>query len=109
MHNIKRVFRILGIKRIQLDFEFILGNVLTKTWYVVWWVIPFILSGLFLWAVVTLPSNGILGADPEWLYGTGWGVVIMSIVFIFAVGLYTVLKQEEYYTFSDVSIRLAFK
>lgn len=92
-----------GINRIQLDFEFIVGRRLTKTWYVLWWIGPLTLLAFFIWALVTLPLNGTLKDDPAWLYGIGWAIILMAFIFILVVGFYTVFKQEEYFTFFDVS------
>lgn len=63
---------------------------------------PLILIGLFSWGLSTLPLEGSLEEDPEWLYGTGWAVVLVSIVYIFIIGLRSVINQDGY-TFSDVS------
>ncbi|KAK5642446.1 hypothetical protein RI129_008613 [Pyrocoelia pectoralis] len=101
------VFEILAIvafygsKRIQLDFEFILGKSLSKLWIVFWWFIPFVLSGLFIWALCTISLTGIWERDPPWLYSVGWALVFASLVIIFALGCYQVQKQDEYYTFND--------
>ncbi|KAF5280549.1 hypothetical protein FQR65_LT00300 [Abscondita terminalis] len=90
-----------GSKRIQLDFEFVLGKSLSKIWIFFWWIIPPILSGLFIWALCTLPLTKIWDKDPVWLYVTGWTLVFASLVVIFALGCYQVQKQDEYYTFND--------
>ncbi|KAB0796651.1 hypothetical protein PPYR_10712 [Photinus pyralis] len=101
------VFEILAIvafygsKRIQLDFEFILGKSLSKLWIVFWWLIPFVLSALFIWALCTVSLTGIWERDPAWLYSVGWALVFASLVIIFALGCYQVQKQDEYYTFND--------
>lgn len=50
--------------------------------------------------------TGITTVDPAWLYGIGWAVVVTALVFIFVVGIFTATKQEEYYTFQDVSSSL---
>ncbi|XP_045461897.1 sodium-dependent nutrient amino acid transporter 1-like isoform X2 [Harmonia axyridis] len=85
-----------GIEKIQCDFEFMLGQVLSKFWLVLWWIIPLLLTGIFCWGLATLP----FGNDPEWLSGTGWGVVLMATIFIFAMGIYTITKQDGY-SFTD--------
>ncbi|KAF5288263.1 hypothetical protein FQA39_LY04031 [Lamprigera yunnana] len=90
-----------GSKRIQLDFEFILGKSLSKLWVIFWWIIPFVLSGLFIWALCTVTLTGIWVKDPIWLYGTGWALVLSALIIIFALGCYQVQKQDEYYTFND--------
>lgn len=87
----------------QLDFEFVVGRRLTKTWYALWWFVPLVLFIFFLWTLATIPANGLLGEDPVWMYGVGFGVLLMALVFIVAIGLYTVYKQEDYFTFYDVS------
>lgn len=87
----------------QLDFEFLVGRRLTKSWYVLWWLAPLVLFAFFIWALVTIPSNGILDNDPVWMYGIGFGVLLVAFIFILAIGLYTVYKQEEYFTLFDVS------
>ncbi|KAL3283904.1 hypothetical protein HHI36_018073 [Cryptolaemus montrouzieri] len=81
-----------GIEKIQCDFEFMLGQVLSRFWLVLWWIIPLLLTGIFCWGLVTLP----FGNDPEWLSGTGWGVVLVATIFIFAMGMYTITKQDAY-------------
>ncbi|KAK9891443.1 hypothetical protein WA026_014676 [Henosepilachna vigintioctopunctata] len=81
-----------GIEKIQCDFEFMLGQVLSKFWLVLWWVIPLLLTAIFCWGLAVLP----FGNDPEWLSGTGWGVVLVATIFIFAMGLYTITKQDAY-------------
>lgn len=90
-----------GSKRIQLDFEFVLGKSLSKIWIVLWWFIPLVLSGLFIWALCTVSLTGIWAKDPMWLYITGWALVLAALVVIFALGCYQVQKQDEYYTFND--------
>lgn len=99
---------ILGINRMQLDFEFIIGRRLTKMWYVLWWFVPLVLFAFFIWALVTIPSNGMLDDDPVWMYGVGFGVLLVALIFILAIGLYTVYQQEEYFTFADVNTKQAF-
>lgn len=89
----------------QLDFEFIIGRKLSKMWYMLWWFIPLVLLAFFTWTLVTIPSNGILGDDPIWMYGVGFGILLIAVAFILAIGFYTVFKQEEYFTFADVSIK----
>lgn len=76
---------------------------MSKLWYAIWWSIPLVILGVFIWALATVQLNGITKVDPEWLYGTGWAIVLMAIVFILAAGIYTTTKQEEYYSFGDVS------
>lgn len=90
-----------GSKRIQLDFEFILGKSLSKLWIGFWWLVPIILAALFIWALSTLPLSGIWIKDPDWLYGTGWAIVLTALIFIIAMACYQVFNQDEYYTFND--------
>lgn len=94
---------ILGINRMQLDFEFIVGRRLTKMWYVLWWFAPLVLFAFFIWALATIPANGMVDEDPAWMYGIGFGIIFIAFIFILAVGFYTVYKQEEYLTIADVS------
>lgn len=87
----------------QLDFEFIIGRRLTKMWYVLWWFVPLVLFAFFIWELVTIPSNGMLDDDPIWMYGVGFGVLLIALVFILTIGFYTVYQQDEYFTLADVS------
>lgn len=86
----------------QLDFEFIVGRRLTKLWYVLWWLAPLVLFSFFIWELVTIPSNGMIDQDPIWMYGVGFGILLVAFIFILAIGFYTVSKQEEYFTLTDV-------
>lgn len=90
-----------GIERIQCDFEFMIGQVLSKLWIVLWWIIPLVLTGIFCWGLATLPFEN----DPEWLSGAGWGVILVTIIFIFIIGIYTVAEQDGY-SFVDVSFEI---
>lgn len=94
----------LGSKRILLDFEFILGQKLSKLWIGLWYIASIILLGLFLWGLSTLgcyfdPKS----IDPSWLYIFSWSVIVISLLFILYMGLHTINDQDEYYTFIDVS------
>ncbi|KRT81358.1 neurotransmitter transporter [Oryctes borbonicus] len=91
-----------GSKRIQSDFEFILGRRLPIIYIILWWLCPFILCGIFLWAVAEIVHiTGYLTEDPVWLYATGWAIVLLAIVFILAMGFFQASKQDDYYTFND--------
>lgn len=96
---------ILGINRMQLDFEFIIGRRLTKMWYVLWWFVPLVLFAFFIWTLITISSNGMLGDDPVWMYGVGFGILLVAVIFILVIGFYTVYKQDEYFNFCDVNKR----
>ncbi|KAJ8971081.1 hypothetical protein NQ317_014754 [Molorchus minor] len=89
-----------GTERIKSDFEFMLGHILSKIWLLLWWLLPVLLTAIFTWGMVTLPLEGIYKADPVWLYGIGWGVLLTAFIFIFLIGFYIVFKQDGY-TFSD--------
>ncbi|XP_044751675.1 sodium-dependent neutral amino acid transporter B(0)AT3-like isoform X2 [Coccinella septempunctata] len=89
-----------GIEKIQCDFEFMLGQVLSKFWLVLWWIIPLLLTGIFCWGLATLP----FGNDPEWLSGTGWGVVLVAISCIFFIGIHTITQQDGYGFIDKVKI-----
>lgn len=98
------LFPISGSKRIQSDFEFILGRKLPILYILLWWLCPFLLSGIFIWSLATLVHvTGYLMDDPIWLYATGWSVVLLAVMFILVMGLCQASKQDDYYTFSDVS------
>lgn len=90
-----------GTERIKSDFEFMLGHILSNIWLLLWWLLPLLLTGIFAWALITLPSDKFID-DPEWLYGTGWAIVLTAAIFIFIIGMYTVTKQDGY-TIIDVS------
>lgn len=91
-----------GCKRILADFEFILGNKVSKCWVVFWWLTPFLLIAFLIWRLCM--ENLVDGiVDEVWVYAVGWGVVLTALVFIFAMGFYNVYHQDEYYTFIDVS------
>lgn len=93
----------LGMSRIQSDFEFMLGHILSKVWIILWWLVPILLTIVFAWGLATLPLEGIYKVDSDWLYGTGWAVVLTATLFIFILGLCTVLKKDGY-TFKHVNI-----
>lgn len=85
-----------GLARIRSDFEFMLGHILSRIWIILWWCNPILLTGIFAWGLITLPLEGIYKTDPIWLYGTGWGVVLISTIFIFVIGIFIVRKQSGY-------------
>lgn len=99
---IKTVFTTLGTSKIQSDFEFMLGHILSKFWLVLWWVIPFLLTGILLWGFLTLYLNELFNTDPLWMYAGGWGVVLTAVVFILVVGIF-VMSKHDGYTICDVS------
>ncbi|XP_019766343.1 sodium- and chloride-dependent neutral and basic amino acid transporter B(0+) isoform X3 [Dendroctonus ponderosae] len=88
-----------GTTRIQSDFEFMLGHILSKIWLILWWFIPFLLIGVFVWGLATMPLEGSAN-DPVWLYAVGGGVVLTAFVFIFVMGLF-VMRNQDGYTSSD--------
>ncbi|XP_017786840.1 PREDICTED: sodium-dependent nutrient amino acid transporter 1 isoform X2 [Nicrophorus vespilloides] len=90
-----------GPKRLQSDFEFILGNSLTTVWLGLWYLCPLLLLGIFIWCLATMPLTGYDSDDPLWVYATGWAVVAGALVFIVIVGFYTAAQQVEYFTFGD--------
>ncbi|CAG9818963.1 unnamed protein product [Phaedon cochleariae] len=85
-----------GTERIKSDFEFMLGHILSNCWLVLWWISPLILTALFAWGMITLPLEGIFKDDPSWLYGIGWGVVLIATFLIFVIGFYVVYQQDGY-------------
>ncbi|XP_050295755.1 sodium- and chloride-dependent neutral and basic amino acid transporter B(0+)-like isoform X2 [Anthonomus grandis grandis] len=89
-----------GTNRIQSDFEFMLGHILSKIWLGLWWFIPFLLTGLFIWALSTMQLNGIYRVDPVWLYALGWSVLLIAIIFIIATGIF-ITRQHDGYTIID--------
>lgn len=93
-----------GLKRIKIDFEFMVGHTLSRVWLLLWWIIPLYLTGMFAWAMITLPLEGLKdNEDPSWLYGIGWGIVLSTTFLIFVVG-YCVISKQDGYTFKDVSM-----
>lgn len=98
----KLFYNLLGTSKIQSDFEFMLGHILSKFWLVLWWVIPFLLTGILVWRVSTLFLNNLFSTDPLWMYAGGWGVVLTAFVFIIVVGLF-VMSKHDGYTICDVS------
>lgn len=78
-----------------------LGHILSKTWLILWWFIPFLLIGVFVWGLATMPLEGATN-DPIWIYALGGGVVLTAFVFIFVMGLF-VMRNQDGYTSSDVS------
>lgn len=85
-----------GTSKIQSDFEFMLGHILNKFWLVLWWVIPFLLTGILLWGLLTLYLNELFNTDPIWMYAGGWGVVLTAFVFILVVGIFVMCKHDGY-------------
>ncbi|CAH1105467.1 unnamed protein product [Psylliodes chrysocephalus] len=90
------VLAFYGVERIQSDFEFMLGHILSKFWLILWWLAPIVLTSIFAWGMITLPLEGIFRNDPPWLYGVGFGIVLTSSLLIFVTGLYIVTKQDGY-------------
>lgn len=79
-----------------------LGHILNKFWLVLWWFIPFLLTGILLWGLLTLYLNELFHIDPLWMYAGGWGVVLTAFVFILVVGIF-VMSKHDGYTICDVS------
>ncbi|NP_001137203.1 bloated tubules [Tribolium castaneum] len=84
-----------GTERIKSDFEFMLGHILSNVWLILWWLLPLLLTGIFAWALITIPEDEFV-EDPEWLYATGWAVVLTAAIFILVIGIYTVTKMDGY-------------
>ncbi|RZC22675.1 bloated tubules, partial [Asbolus verrucosus] len=85
-----------GTERIKSDFEFMLGHILSNVWLILWWLLPLLLTGIFAWALITLPYEDTFMNDPEWLSGTGWAIVLTAAIFIFVIGFHTTTKQDGY-------------
>ncbi|XP_076272961.1 solute carrier family member bloated tubules isoform X3 [Rhynchophorus ferrugineus] len=85
-----------GTGRLQSDFEFILGRLLSKFWLCLWWLTPLFLTGVFVWGLATLSLEGIFKVDPVWLYAVGWALVLTAFIFIFAIGVFVSRKQDGY-------------
>lgn len=101
----RNLFILTGSERILLDFEFILGQKLSKIWILLWCIAPVILLALFAWGLATLgPYLDSTSSDSEWYYLFSWSIIVICILFVFYMGFHTVNNQEEYYTFIDVSI-----
>ncbi|XP_022909976.2 sodium- and chloride-dependent neutral and basic amino acid transporter B(0+) isoform X1 [Onthophagus taurus] len=96
-----------GCQRLQSDFEFIVGNKIPNFFIGLWWICPFLLLGILIWSLSTLNLNGytLLNGetliDPIWLYATGWSIVLLSIIFIIAIGIFHASRQDEYYSNLD--------
>ncbi|XP_066250792.1 sodium-dependent nutrient amino acid transporter 1 isoform X1 [Euwallacea similis] len=89
-----------GTSRIQSDFEFMLGHILSKIWLFMWWIIPLVLTGILLWGLAVIYLEEMFSSDPVWLYGIGWAVVLTTFLLIIAMGL-VVLRKQDGYTVCD--------
>ncbi|XP_030753330.1 sodium-dependent nutrient amino acid transporter 1-like isoform X1 [Sitophilus oryzae] len=85
-----------GTTRLQSDFEFILGRLLSKFWLFLWWFIPIFLTAIFVWGLVTLPFEGTYKEDSIWLYAVGWSMVLIAFLFVFVMGVFVMRKQDGY-------------
>ncbi|OQR78625.1 sodium- and chloride-dependent glycine transporter 2-like [Tropilaelaps mercedesae] len=86
---------VYGVKRISVDFEFMLAQKQSMYWKLSWSIFsPLILSFLFIYGLAT--NEKLLYGDkipyPDWATGVGWGLALLSMLQVpiyFSYALYT--------------------